>query len=69
MSGWVAALTTFLASGVECVEAATIVLAVGYTAGWRVAARATLGAVVVLVGIVAIFGPALVRWVPLDVLK
>lgn len=69
MSGWLAALATFLASGVECVEAATIVLAVGYTAGWRIALRATGAAVLVLVVLVALFGPALVRYVPLGVLK
>lgn len=69
MNGWIAGATTFLASGVECVEAATIVLAVGYTAGWRVALRGTLWALLALVAIVAIFGPALLRYVPLNDLK
>ena len=69
MNGWIAGGTTFLASALECVEAATIVLAVGYTAGWRVALRGTLWAVLALVAIVAIFGPALLRYVPLNDLK
>jgi len=69
MSGWTAAVTAFLASGLECVEAATIVLAVAFTSGWRIALRATGWAVLALIAIVAIFGPALVRYVPLGVLK
>ncbi len=69
MNGWVAAGTTFLASGLEFVEAATIVLAVAYTAGWRVALRATAWAIVVLIVITGLLGPALVRWVPLNDLK
>lgn len=51
----------FLASLVECVEAATIVLAVGTVRGWRSAFVGTglaLGALVVLV---AALGPALAR--------
>lgn len=69
MNGWVAAGTTFLASGLEFVEAATIVLAVGYTAGWRVALRATAWAIGVLIVITGVLGPALLYWVPIDVLK
>lgn len=69
MNGWVAAGTTFLASGLEFVEAATIVLAVGYTAGWRTALTATAWAVGVLVLITGVLGPALVYWVPLNDLK
>lgn len=69
MNGWVAAGTTFLASGLEFVEAATIVLAVGYTAGWRTALTATAWAVGVLVVVTGLLGPALVYWVPLNDLK
>jgi uncharacterized membrane protein len=65
MNGWVAAGTTFLASGLEFVEAATIVLAVAYTAGWRVALTATAWAIGVLVAITGLLGPALVYWIPL----
>ncbi|HEY8313406.1 MAG TPA: hypothetical protein VIG51_04455 [Candidatus Baltobacteraceae bacterium] len=69
MNGWVIAGTTFLASGLEFVEAATIVLAVAYTQGWRTALAGTLWAVGVLAAIVAILGPALVRFVPLALLQ
>lgn len=69
MNGWVAAGTTFLASGLEFVEAATIVLAVGYTAGWRVALRGAAWAIAVLAVVTGLLGPALVYWVPLNDLK
>lgn len=65
----VAAGTTFLASALEFVEAATIVLAVAYTAGWKVALRATAWAIAALIVITGLLGPALLYWVPLDVLK
>lgn len=64
-----AAGTAALASALEFVEAATIVMAVAVTAGWRIALRATLAALVVLIAICAILGPALVRFVPLGVLQ
>ena len=64
-----AAVTAALASGLEFVEAATIVLAVAHSAGWRIALRATLAAVAVLLVICAVFGPALVTYVPLQALK
>ena len=67
MNGWVAAGTTFLASGLEFVEAATIVLAVGYTAGWRVALRATAWAIGVLIVITGVLGPALLSGAPIAV--
>src|SRR6185437_4549715 len=51
------------------VEAATIVLAVGYTAGWRTALTATAWAAGVLIVITGLLGPALVYWVPLNDLK
>jgi Ca2+/H+ antiporter, TMEM165/GDT1 family len=57
MNGWVLAGTTFLASSVEFVEAATIVLAVGYAQGWRAALLGSVWAAVALGAIVAIFGP------------
>jgi uncharacterized membrane protein len=69
MNAWVAAGTTFLASGLEFVEAATIVLAVGYTAGWRTALTATAWAAGVLIAIAGLLGPALLYWVPLNALK
>ncbi|MEO6835354.1 MAG: hypothetical protein ABI231_05535 [Candidatus Tumulicola sp.] len=57
MNGWVLAGTTFLASSVEFVEAATIVMAVGYAQGWRAALLGTFWATAALGAIVAVFGP------------
>lgn len=57
MTGWVLAGTTFVASSVEFVEAATIVLAVGYAQGWRAALLGTIWAAAALGAIVAVFGP------------
>lgn len=57
--GWVLGGTTFLASAVECVEAATIVLAVGYAQGWRAALLGATLATAALASIVALFGPVL----------
>ena len=59
----------FLASAVEMVEALTIVLAVGVTRGWRSALEGVAVALVTLAGLVAAFGPALVHYVPLSVLR
>ena len=59
----------FLASAVEMVEALTIVLAVGVTRGWRSAFEGTAVALVALAGLVLAFGPALVHYVPLSVLR
>lgn len=51
----------FLASAVECVEAATIVLAVGTVRGWKSAFAGTALALAVLLAIVLALGPALAR--------
>ncbi len=69
MSPWIAAGTTFVASALEFVEAATIVLAVGYTIGWRAALTGAAWAAVVLVAIAGLLGPALVYYVPLPILQ
>jgi uncharacterized membrane protein len=50
------------------VEALTIVFAVGHTRGWRSAVEGTAVALLALVALVAIFGPALVH-VPLTLLR
>jgi uncharacterized membrane protein len=63
-----AALSAFLASAVETVEAVTIVLAVGVTRGWRPALGGAGAALVLLAAVVAVLGPALSR-VPLDDLR
>lgn len=62
------ALTSFLASAVEMVEALTIVLAVGVTRGWRSALIGVGTAVLALVAVVGSFGPLLTRF-PIDDLR
>ncbi len=59
------ALTAFLASAVEMVEALTVILAVGLTRGWRSALGGGAAALVALAVVVAALGPSLVRYVPL----
>lgn len=63
MNPWAVATTGFLASGVEMVEALTIVLAVAYTKGWRPALTGTVAALAVLAAIVAVGIPVL-RFIP-----
>jgi uncharacterized membrane protein len=60
--------SAFLASGVEFVEALTIVLAAGVTRGWRSALIGLGAATVALAAIVAALGPALTL-VPISVLR
>ena len=55
------AAASFLASLVECVEALTVVLAVGSVRGWRSALAGAGAALAVLATIVAVLGPALTR--------
>jgi len=62
------ALSTFLASAVEMVEALTIVLAVGITRGWRSPLIGVVVALGALTFTVAIFGPALVL-IPINILR
>ncbi|MDE3015934.1 MAG: hypothetical protein KGI29_03325 [Pseudomonadota bacterium] len=52
-------LAAFLASLVECVEALTIVLAVGATRGWRSVLVGTAAGLALLVLLVAVFNPLL----------
>ena len=61
-------LAAFLASGVEMVEALTIVLAVGVTRGWRSPLLGVGAAIVVLAAIIGALGPALTV-IPLDALR
>jgi uncharacterized membrane protein len=60
---WIALVPTagaaFLASLVECVEAATIMLAVGTVRGWRSALAGMVLGLIGLLGIVLVLGPAL----------
>lgn len=70
MTPLVLAGTTFAASAVEFVEAATIVMAVGTTQGWRPALAGTLAATLALIVLVGAFSPLLanaasLRWIEL----
>jgi uncharacterized membrane protein len=58
-------LSTFLASGVEWVEALTIVLAVAVVRGWRPALGGAGAAAVALLAIVGAFGAA-ISYVPVE---
>jgi uncharacterized membrane protein len=61
-------LASFLASIVECVEALTVVLAVGSVRGWPSALAGAATALVTLAAIVAALGPALTR-IPLHLVQ
>jgi uncharacterized membrane protein len=61
-------LAAFLASGVEMVEALTIVLAVGVTRGWRSTLIGVGAAALTLAVVVGTLGPALTL-VPIDALR
>ena len=65
-SAGASALASFLASAVECVEALTIVLAVGLSRGWRSALAGAGVGLVALLAMVAVLGPGLAR-LPLGV--
>src|SRR4051812_13720576 len=61
-------LSAFLASGVEFVEALTIVLAAGLARGWRSSLAGLGAATLVLAVVVAALGPALTK-IPLNGLR
>jgi uncharacterized membrane protein len=61
-------LSAFLASGVEFVEALTIVLAAGLARGWRSSLAGLGAATLVLAVVVAALGPALTQ-IPIDALR
>src|SRR3954452_10518494 len=61
-------LSAFLASGVEFVEALTIVLAAGLARGWRSSLAGLGAATVVLAIVVAVLGPALTV-IPIQALR
>ena len=60
--------STFLACGVEMVEALTIVLATGITRGWRSALLGVAAALAALIVIVVLLGPAMAR-VPIGTMQ
>jgi uncharacterized membrane protein len=61
-------LSAFLASGVEFVEALTIILAAGLARGWRSSLTGLGAATLVLAVITAVLGPALTK-IPLNGLR
>jgi uncharacterized membrane protein len=61
-------IASFLASLVECVEALTVVLAVGSVRGWRSALIGSATAIAVLLVIIAALGTALTH-IPLQILQ
>jgi uncharacterized membrane protein len=63
-----AAVTSFLGSAVEGVEALTVILAVGTVRGWRAALSGTAGGIVLLVLLVSLFGAALAA-IPIRVVQ
>ena len=63
------AAVAFLAASVEMVEALTIVLAAGVSRGWKSALAGAGGALILLLLVVGIFGLAVLRVVPLPVLR
>jgi uncharacterized membrane protein len=69
MSDWLLIGAVFVASAVEAVEALTIVLASGLTRGWRSTFEGAAAALLLLCILVAAFGPALARLVPIDALR
>ncbi len=66
---WSLALTTFLASMVEMVEAMTIVLAMGFTRGWRSTLGGAAAALVVLAVFTYAAGYSLATWLPRSALQ
>ena len=66
---WTVGSAAFLASAVEFVEAFTIVLVVGVTINWRSSLLGALFAALTLAVLVAIFGAALVTFIPLGALR
>ena len=66
---WGLLTATFTASFVECVEALTIVLAMGITRSWRSALTGTGLALVALAAFTAVAGYALVNWLPRSALQ
>src|SRR5579862_2542423 len=71
-TSWLAMVPTvlgaFTASLVECVEALTVVLAVGIVRGWRSALLGAFAALISLLVLVAVLGQSLAR-VPLAMLQ
>jgi uncharacterized membrane protein len=61
---WALLLATFVATVVEAVEATTIIMAMGFTRGWRSTWLGVATAFVALAIVTAIFGYTLTSWLP-----
>lgn len=66
---WGLVIATFVACVVEMVEATTIVMAMGFTRGWRSALAGTVAAIGVLAAVTAAAGYALSSWLPAAALQ
>lgn len=66
---WGLLVATFIACFVEMVEAATIVLAMGFTRGWRSALYGTGAAIAALAAFTAVAGYAITTWVSRSALE
>lgn len=66
---WIGLLSSFFASAVEVVEAVTLVLAAGVTRGWRSTWIGVVAAALVLAALIAVLGPALQTFIPLNALR
>src|SRR5690349_16582376 len=66
---WGLIIATFVACFVEMVEATTIVMAMGYTRGWRSAMAGTFAALAVLAVVTLAAGYALATWLPESALQ
>ncbi|HEX4721936.1 MAG TPA: hypothetical protein VH333_05435 [Pseudonocardiaceae bacterium] len=66
---WGVVIAAFVACFVEMVEATTIVLAMGFTRGWRSALLGAAAAVVALAVCTLAAGYAITRWLPESVLQ
>jgi len=69
MSNLLVALATFLAAGVEWVEALTIVLAVGLVKSWRTAVLATIAALGVLLALIVVFNFTITAYVSISLAR
>ena len=66
---WGVVIATFIACVVEMVEATTIVMAMGFTRGWRSTLAGTVAAIAVLGLVTALAGYALSTWLPESALQ
>lgn len=68
-SVWGVVVATFVACVVEMVEATTIVMAMGFTRGWRSTLAGTVAALGALTVVTAFAGYALTTWLPESALQ